>query len=413
MPSMIDQIRASRLPSNMMQFAARGALQVPAAENIEILVYLARHNHVFGDLARMTLAGWDEKASLAAAADPKSPREVLDYFVSPDNLRPKLLPALIENPSISEGQLIKVAIGASKESIEAMLKSARVRSFKGVLQALQVNPYLEKDRAEELRTLLSGASKPATTAEDAAPVEAHAAGEVAAPEIATPEAGAPPADEWGDDEALSAYLKEHAHDIAAEGEKPFQAIGGIVELLGQDYFPVLDTAEAPAPVAPDPAPTPAAAPKPAFVKKPAVVVRENALQKISHLDVKGRIQLALKGNKEERSLLIRDGTKVVALAVLEAPKLSDGEVERFAGQKNVLESVLRQIPLKRRFMKNYKVVRNLVANPRTPLDLGLGLMKNLLAVDLKNISANKEVSETIRKLALKMYKQKEEQANKK
>ncbi len=410
MPSIIDQIRASKLPSNMMQFAARGALQVSGAENIEILVYLARHNQIFGDLARMTLAGWDEKASLAAAADPKSPREVLDYFVSPDNLRPKLLPALLENPSISEGQLIKVAIGASKESIEAMLKSARVRSLLGVLKSLQANPYLEKEKAEEVRTLLSGASKPA--AEKTAPAVEHASSEAAVSELATPEPvqGAPSADEWADDESLSTYLKEQAHDIAAEGEKPFQAIGGIVELLGQDYFPVLDTAEAPAPAAPAPAAEPKAAP---FVKKPAVVVRQNALQKISHLDVKGRIQLALKGNKEERSLLIRDGTKVVALAVLEAPKLSDGEVEKFASQKNVLESVLRQIPLKRRFMKNYKVVRNLVANPRTPLDLGLGLMKNLLAVDLKNISANKEVSETIRKLALKMYKQKEEQANKK
>jgi hypothetical protein len=121
----------------------------------------------------------------------------------------------------------------------------------------------------------------------------------------------------------------------------------------------------------------------------------------------------LKGTKEERSLLIRDGTKVVALAVLEAPKLSDGEVEKFASQKNVLEAVLRQIPLKRRFMKNYKIVRNLVANPRTPLDLGLGLMKNLLIADLKHLSGNKEVSETIRNLAGKMYKQKLEAANKK
>ncbi len=141
--------------------------------------------------------------------------------------------------------------------------------------------------------------------------------------------------------------------------------------------------------------------------------RENTVQKINHLDVKGRIQLALKGNKEERSLLIRDGTKVVALAVLEAPKLSDGEVEKFASQKNVLQAVLRQIPLKRRFAKNYIVVRNLVANPRTPLDLGLTLMKNLLTQDLKNLSANKEIAETIRKLALKMYKQKLETANKK
>src|SRR5438309_6553209 len=127
MARIIDQIRASKLPSNMMQFAARGALQVSAAENIEILVYLARHNSVFGGTARMTLAGWDEKASLAAAAHPNSPRAVLDYFISPDNLRPKLFPALLENPSISEAQIIKVAIGASKELIAMMLTSTRVR----------------------------------------------------------------------------------------------------------------------------------------------------------------------------------------------------------------------------------------------------------------------------------------------
>jgi hypothetical protein len=64
-------------------------------------------------------------------------------------------------------------------------------------------------------------------------------------------------------------------------------------------------------------------------------------------------------------------------------------------------------------MKNYIVVRNLVANPRTPLDLGLGLMKNLLVADLKNLSNNKEISETIRKLAMKMFKQKLDSAAKK
>ena len=402
----IDQIRASKLPSNLLQFAARGALQVSAAENIEILVYLARHNPVFGPVARMTLAGWDEKASLVTAADPTTPTEVLEYLIAPDNLRPPLLPALLENPSISEAQVAKLAIGASRDSIEVMLKSPRVRSLRKVLEALQANPYVVKERADEIRELLTSARPTAAaTGPDGASAGEDSA---AATETPTPAADSGTGDEWADDEALAAYLKEHEQDIAAEGDKPFKAIGGIMELLGADYFPVDDVAEAPAPAEPA-APKPAAAVK----KAPAVPIRENALQKISHLDVKGRIQLALKGNKEERSLLIRDGTKVVALAVLEAPKLSDGEVEKFASQKNVLESVLRQIPLKRRFMKNYKVVRNLVANPRTPLDLGLGLMKHLLATDLKNISANKDVSETVRKLALKMYKQKEEQANKK
>jgi hypothetical protein len=62
--------------------------------------------------------------------------------------------------------------------------------------------------------------------------------------------------------------------------------------------------------------------------------------------------------------------------------------------------------MKRRFAKNYIIVRNLVFNPRTPLDLALGLMKNMLIADLKNLSSNKEVSDTIRKLGTKMYKQK-------
>ena len=431
MPRMIDQIRASKLPSNMMQFAARGALQVPPAENIEILVHLALHNKVFGDLARMTLAGWDEKASRDAAADPQTSREVLDYFIAPDNLRPVLLPALLENPTVPEGQLAKLAVSATRETIEVMLKSARLRSFASVLEVLKANPYLTKEEAAEIGKL-TAASEPAD--ESVTPTEtgetmqpepsAAATGEatVHTTEPEEAETGATTSEHEVPDEEVKAYLKDHAHEIDAEGNKPFQAIGGIVELLGSDHLPVTHTAgqasEAPyagsaaaaeaaakakaAPVGPKKPPAPGQPPK-----------RENTLQKINHLDVKGRIQLALKGNKEERSILIRDGTKVVALAVLDAPKLSDGEVEKFASQKNVLEAVLRQIPLKRRFMKNYIVVRNLVANPRTPLDLGLGLMKNLLAQDLKNISANKEVSETIRKLALKMYKQKLEAANKK
>jgi hypothetical protein len=417
---MIDQIRASKLPSNMMQFAARGALSVPPAENIEILVHLARHNRVFGDLARMTLAGWDEKASLTAAADPQTSREVLDYFISPDNLRPKLLPALLENPSVPEGELAKFAISASRESIETMLKSARIRSLTGVLDALRSNPYLKKEESLEIEKLLHSDNSESTVSDSAPESSLQGSStdmgdaEDSPTEIANDGSGG------ALEETVSAYLFEHAGEIAAEEGKPFQPVGGIVELLGADYFPVTQVVDVPEPLAvgatPSTAPDPSRTPAPIAKKAPAHSVpakRENTMQKINGLDVKGRIQLALKGNKEERSILIRDGTKVVALSVLEGPKLSDGEVEKFALQKNVLEAVLRQIPLKRRFMKNYIVVRNLVANPRTPLDLGLGLMKHLLTQDLKNISANKEVSETVRKLALKMYKQKLDAANKK
>jgi hypothetical protein len=425
MPRQIDLIRASKLPSNMMQFAAKGALSVPPDEMLEILVYLAKHNQVFGSLARITLAGWDEKASAAAAADPKTAREVLDYLVSPDNLRPKLLPALLENPAVAASELAKFAVSANQEAITAMLQSARVQASAGILESLRSNPYLKGEQASAVAELLNP-GKAAAPGSPVAPAAAAASGGAQSEKV-TAQAGEPIAEaaateskEEGEevpDETVSAYLAEHAPEIAAEQDKPFQPVGGIVDLLGADYFPVSENKSMTEIVEVEEAAAQPAAAAPAQAKAAASQAepgkRDNTMQKINRLDVKGRIQLALKGNKEERSILIRDGTKVVALSVLEAPKLADGEVERFALQKNVLEAVLRQIPLKRRFMKNYIVVRNLVANPRTPLDIGLALMKHLQPVDLKNISGNKEVSETVRKLALKMYKQKLDAAAKK
>jgi hypothetical protein len=220
----------------------------------------------------------------------------------------------------------------------------------------------------------------------------------------------------GDDpeaeEALVAFFTEHASELAAEGEKPFHPIGGIHEEMPHE-----DAKAAAASAAAPSAPAAPAAPvsKPVLPKKlvnPNDEKRGSVLQKITALDIKGRIQLAMKGTKEERSILVRDGTKLVALAVLDSPKISDGEVEKIASQKNVLEAVLRAIPLRRRFMKNYAVVRNLIFNPRTPIDISLGLMKNLLVADLRNLTGNKEVSDTVRKLALRMFKQKTESANK-
>lgn len=389
---MIDMIRTSSVPATLVQAAARGALSVPPGEMIEILVHLAVHNKVFGQQARMTLAGWDEKASLEAAADPNTSKEVLDYWIASENLRPHLLPALLENPSISTEALTVLAVTGSREVVEAMRASRRV----------QASPEIAHALAENANSMSGEIAPPQSE------VSVAAAHEASDHEPPSSDASSPE-----DNADVEAFLTEHAKELAMEGEKPFQPLGGIQQLelgsAGTDHV-----AEVPA----EPATANAAEPRPpvgaATAVRPAAKKaksspeneRGSALQKIANLDVKGRIQLAMKGSKEERGILIRDGTKLVALAVLDSGKITDGEVEKFASQKNVLEAVLRQIPMKRRFMKNYNVVRNLVANPRTPLDISLGLMKNILVTDLRNLSSNKEVSETVRKLALKMFKQK-------
>jgi len=398
MPRMIDLIRHSQFPPNLMHAAARGALLVPPGEMMEILVHLALRNKIFGEQARMTLAGWDEKASRSVAADPATSREVLGYLVAPKNLRPALLPGLLENPSVGEEELAEVAASGSREVVDVLLASERVRKSPILRDALRSNPRL---RANELEAI----TKPAEPMK--APEPAGPAGAVGDAEAA---GGPDPADEAMLAQAIADYIRANESELATDPNHPFQPIGNLHEEGG----------------GPEEAPQtavalPGAAAKPeSQLAKPVAAAttrkpvhgqeekRENTLQKIARLDVKGRISLAIRGSKEERSILIRDGTKLVAMAVLDSPKVSDGEVENFAQQKNVLEAVLRAIPMKRRFAKNYAVNRNLVYNPRTPLDVSLGLLKKLLVHDLKNLSGNKEVSDTIRKLALRMFKQKME-----
>jgi hypothetical protein len=401
MSRMIELIRTSAVPATLMQAAARGALSVPPEEMIEILVHLANHNKVFGQQARMTLAGWDEKSSLGAASNPETSEEVLDYLAALENLRPQLLPALLENPSVSESTLTVLATNGSREVVEAMRRSPRVQNSPPILHAITSNPNATVAETAELHQQLvsSGFENSLPESESVDPTP-HGENDA---EV---------------DQGITAYITEHAKEISADEGKPFQPLGGIqeVETTAAPATAMAETTapEATAPETPASASTQATAGKAAAAAAPAKPAvrkspeqeRGSALQKISRLDIKGRIQLAMKGTKEERSILVRDSTKLVALAVLESPKITDAEVEKFASQKNVLEAVLRQIPMKRRFAKNYCVVRNLVANPRTPLDVSLGLMKNLLVPDLRNLSSNKEVSDTIRKLALKMFKQK-------
>ena len=400
MPRMIEVIRNSALPSNTMQFAAKGALLVPPQEMIEILVYLANHNKVFGEQARMTLAGWDEASSRHAASDRQTPKEVLEYLINPQNLRPVLLPSLLENPSVGEHLLMSLAASATREHVEVMLQSPRVNASANLLNALGSNFCIRPQESQTIREKLAALESPSPTAENPEPAPAADA-------VEAPVEGAQA--EEVSDEVVNAFFAEHAAEIAQEAGKAFEVVGVANEEVTEERQEAVATGNAPVAIPSAGAATAAAPARKGVAKKwilSADEQRGSALQKISKLDIKGRIQLAMKGNKEERSILIRDGTKIVALAVLDSPKLTDGEVEKFASQKNVLEAVLRAIPMKRRFMKLYPVVRNLTFNPRTPIDVTLGLIKNLLIHDLRNLSGNKEVSDTVRKLATKMFRAK-------
>ena len=144
-----------------------------------------------------------------------------------------------------------------------MLKSKRPLSFASVIEAPKSNPYVKKEELEDLRKRAGDASEtataPASTAESAEKLNAT-----------SPQFAAPASSNLGVRSRRLPHRRprkssfrlpmpnrrggrcvyaRHAAAIAAEGEKPFQAIGGVVELLGNDYFPVIETAAISAPAA--------------------------------------------------------------------------------------------------------------------------------------------------------------------
>ena len=147
----------------------------------------------------------------------------------------------------------------------------------------------------------------------------------------------------------------------------------------------------------------------AATAEPDAARRQTLLQRIAKMTVAQRVQYAIKGASDARRTLIRDTNKVVQRAVLQSPRLTDQEVEAFASMSSLTDEILRLIASNRAFRKNYTVVRNLINNPKTPLDVTLHMLPMLNAQDLKRLTSNKNVPETLRTTAMKLQRTRADQ----
>jgi hypothetical protein len=147
----------------------------------------------------------------------------------------------------------------------------------------------------------------------------------------------------------------------------------------------------------------------AAAAEPDAERRQTLIQRIAKMTVAQRVQYAIKGGSDARRTLIRDANKVVQRAVLQSPRLTDQEVETFAAMSSLTDEVLRLIAGNRTFRKNYVVVRNLINNPKTPLDVTLHMLPILNPQDLKRLTTNKNVPETLRTTASKLQRTRADQ----
>ncbi len=144
---------------------------------------------------------------------------------------------------------------------------------------------------------------------------------------------------------------------------------------------------------PTPTCSPTAAAKP---ERPKEIRTQNILQKIQTLSVSERLQLAMKGGREIRGILIKDTNKEVMLGVLDNQKITDTEVEMIARSRSISDEALRRIAKNREWLKKYAVVFALVTNPKTPPGISIGLVGNLKTKDLVILEKNKNVPEAVR-----------------
>lgn len=135
--------------------------------------------------------------------------------------------------------------------------------------------------------------------------------------------------------------------------------------------------------------------------------RVTLIRRIMFMNAKDRMKLAMKGDREARSILIRDSNKVVATAVINNPRVTDQEVENIASMRTVADEVLRLIATNRAWARSYTIIHNLVRNPRTPVPTVVSTLPRIRTKDLQHLAQNRNVSEGVRRQALRLVQTRE------
>lgn len=137
----------------------------------------------------------------------------------------------------------------------------------------------------------------------------------------------------------------------------------------------------------------------------------NMTQRVLRMSVAEKIKLATLGNKEARTLLLRDSNKLVCMAAVTSPRITDGEVMTLANSRTLNAEVLRHIYSNREYLKIYAIKMSIVKNPKVPLPTALKFMYTLQEKDIKELARDRNVPQTIQSQA-KAWVMKKEAASK-
>ncbi len=380
---LVERFRSGDIPAPLKAAAARGALPLPAEDLLEALFHLRRDpsKELQQDIIK-TIDGMPLGIVQQVAAAADTPPAMLDFLARASIRRDQVLEKVVGNTATADATLALIAqhgsesileflsfnqvrLTRSPQILQLMLQSPRVtQSIRRRLQEIWELHERETARGARVTTAAPAAAQPALAEEDepallpeepAASAAAPAADEQPEPVDAAEVVEAPQVD--------PAEIPETLEDLA-----DLEINAKILEEMARDEGVTEDDLR--------------------------------LAQRLLTMTVPEKVQLALKGDREARMVLIRDSSKQVQESVVGSPKLTDNEIEQIAKMRSISADVIRALTGKREAMKIYSVVKSLVMNPKCPVHDAITLMQRLQDRDLNFISKDKNIPDQVRRHAL-------------
>ena len=383
----VQAILSGKAPLPARMAAARGLLPLPQADLLEALVALRESEDAeVASAANATLESQEREALLEIAKEKATAPAVLGYLAISQSSGREIQEAVTLNASTPDESIVLLASRTTEGSLLELIAINQQRLIRApqIIDAIIQNPARTPDaerRALETRREFFEKERGAQQVAG----ELRAQGRTAAAEFmeAAESLGAEGTLNLEDAWLIAEHIEVSDSDIddswlALEHleifEETFEQRQANADRLISETLREGD-------VAPE---------------------RIALIRRIMLMTVKDRIKLGLKGDREARSILIRDPNKVVATAVINNPRITDHEVESIAAMRTVADEVLRLIAMNRAWARSYTIIHNLVRNPRTPITTSMSILPRIRSKDLQHLTQNRNVPEAIRRQAARL-----------
>lgn len=385
----VQAIIGGTAPQAARLAAARGLLPLPQAELLEVLVALASTSDAeIAEAAAETLLEQEQDDLLAAARDHETSPQVLSFLATSKATLRDVLEATILNTQTPDEAISTLASKSVDGSLLEFISVNQQRLIRtpGIIEAILQNsartPEAERRVKETKREFFEKERGARQIAE-----ELRARGNTAAAEFFE-----------------TAELQTDAGDLTIEDA---WLIAQHIEVVDADiddsWLPAERYLELTTETAEDKAASVQRILEHERLERGEIAPeRISLIRQLMFMNARDRMKLAMKGDREARSILIRDSNKVVASAVINNPRVTDQEVENIAAMRTVSDEVLRLIALNRAWARSYTITHNLARNPRTPIPTVINLLPRIRTKDLQHLSQNRNISEAVRRQALRL-----------